>query len=516
MRLRRVLAVLTLAGAAMVAVPAAATGAPRTFHVDCFSGDDAGSGRAPSSAWRTLAKANSVRFGPGDRVLFHRGTRCAGTFEPTGSGTAGRPISAGAYGRGAKPGIDAGGALAAVLLRNVQGWEIRDLDLTDSGPPPGYRELRFGVYVVLTDFGIGRHYVVENVSVHDVNGCECQVPSDPTESGGIFFKADGDRTPTGFDDITVRHNTLRHVDRGGIGTSSSWERRPAYPQGLGSTWVPFTRMRISGNLLTDIGGDGIGVYNAQGAVVEDNVLRDYANRTISKFSVGATAYNSDRTLFRRNEISGGIGTEALPAQAFIIDGAAFDTVFEGNLTRGNRGGALIICVNEHTTSDRNVYRYNISQDDDSLGSYGPGAAPGVITAICAQPGRVEIYGNTIYSRVAQRLVANYTADRLSLRNNIFVGRDGGSSLDDRLSHYDHNLYASVTNPPPGEVGARYGDPKLLAPGTATSTGTAWGYLLRPGSPALRAGTPIPGGRDYFGFPVPHRAPSIGASAAPGR
>jgi len=63
-----------------------------------------------------------------------------------------------------------------------------------------------------------------------------------------------------------------------------------------------------------------------------------------------------------------------------------------------------------------------------------------------------------------------------------------------------------------------GDPRLVAPGKATSLTTAAGYRLRQGSPALAAGTVISGngGRDFFGNDVsPTARPNLGAYQGPG-
>ncbi|MGH3921862.1 MAG: hypothetical protein ACRDTT_03120, partial [Pseudonocardiaceae bacterium] len=210
------------------------------FYIDCDSGNDANAGTSPRTAWRTLARANQVTFGPGDSLLLRRGTMCHGVLSPQGSGTASNPIVVSAYGKGARPAIVADGARAAVYLYNVQGWEIRHLDISNPGARDG--TTRTGIYVLLENFGIGRHYVVDDVKVHDVVGCDCTGPeSDP--SGGVVFKAAGATAPTGFDGIRVSRSTVSGVDGYGIATSSLWDRRPQNPLGTG-TFVPISRVHI--------------------------------------------------------------------------------------------------------------------------------------------------------------------------------------------------------------------------------------------------------------------------------
>ncbi|MEU7169162.1 hypothetical protein AB0A70_31670 [Streptomyces morookaense] len=506
-------AVLALSCAGAVQ-QAGADSPPDSYYLDCAHGDDGSSGKDPGHAWKTLDKASSVTFRPGDRLVLRRGTQCGGTLAPKGSGAPGRPITVGAYGTGAKPEIAASGAQAAVLLRDVQGWELRDLDLSNHGGPPGPQDLRFGIYVVLTDFGTGSHYVVENVDVHDVNGCECQNPHQKDPSGGIVFKAAGTRQPTGFDDVVVQHNTLTRVDRQAIGTSSDWERRAEYPDGRGAGYVPMTRVRVLDNRLTDIGGDGIGIYNAKNARVERNVVRDYSMRT-TQYSAGLFAYNSDGTVFRFNDVSSVPGS--LPAQAFFFETANVGTVFEYNFSHGNSGGALAECNDPGATSKGNVFRYNISQDDKGSGTFPWGDRVSVINLFCGPVDGTHVYGNTFYTPDAENVISQSGDPVLRFTDNVFVGRAAGSAINDTRGHYDHNLYYGVQSPPTGDSHAVTADPRLLAPGTATSPEAAGGLRLRAGSPALDAGTSVAdnGGRDYFGNPIPPHTPNIGAYTGPG-
>ncbi|MEU9999140.1 hypothetical protein [Streptomyces sp. NPDC050848] len=156
-------------------------------------------------------------------------------FEPSGSGAPGVPVRVDAYGQGAKPRLQGGGARAAVLLENVEQWELRNLDVSNKGAAPGPQERRAGILFRLTDFGTGEHYVVDDVDVHDVNGSDHKGP-DP--SGGILFVVGGTATPTRFDGITVTDSTVKQVDRTGIATASSWGKRPEHPLSSAPGWAP--------------------------------------------------------------------------------------------------------------------------------------------------------------------------------------------------------------------------------------------------------------------------------------
>ncbi len=77
------------------------------FYVDAIKGDDNNQGNAPSEAWKTVTKVNSMRFEPGTKILFKRGqTFNSGPLLPQDNGEVGRPIVYGSYGNAKfRPGI---------------------------------------------------------------------------------------------------------------------------------------------------------------------------------------------------------------------------------------------------------------------------------------------------------------------------------------------------------------------------------------------------------------------------
>ncbi|WP_351234031.1 hypothetical protein [Streptomyces sp. NPDC002133] len=76
----------------------------------------------------------------------------------------------------------------------------------------------------------------------------------------------------------IEDSTVRHVDRTGIGTSSTWGRRAEHPNGPGTSWEAITGLRIQCNKVHDVGGDGIVVQTAKGALVEHTHVNGF-NRT---------------------------------------------------------------------------------------------------------------------------------------------------------------------------------------------------------------------------------------------
>src|SRR5512139_2560522 len=189
---------LSLAVAAGAALPLL-TGVPAafaatTYHVDCSAASNGDGGE--TTPWNSLDAANAATFGPGDSVLFKRGTRCTGTFAPQGSGLAGSPIVVGAYGdvTAAKPGIDGAGAADAVRLDGRQYWQLSDLDITNTATAAAARR---GVYVRIADTGTAKGFALTGLTVHDVTG------DGTADSAGVLFDAAAGSSRSNFDDVVI-------------------------------------------------------------------------------------------------------------------------------------------------------------------------------------------------------------------------------------------------------------------------------------------------------------------------
>jgi hypothetical protein len=79
--------------------------ANNAYYVDASAGNDSNDGRSPTTAWRTIAKVNASSFVAGDQVLFKRGEVWREQLTIPSSGSAGKPITFGAYGSGPAPAI---------------------------------------------------------------------------------------------------------------------------------------------------------------------------------------------------------------------------------------------------------------------------------------------------------------------------------------------------------------------------------------------------------------------------
>ncbi|MFH8983475.1 right-handed parallel beta-helix repeat-containing protein [Streptomyces varsoviensis] len=488
-------ALLMAAALAAAATPMATAAPGATYYLDCQSGNDTASGTSPATPWRTLAQASAHTYAPGERLLLKRGTECKGVLAPKGKGADGAPVQIDAYGSKSesKPHIEGGGTRAALLLVNTEQWEIRNLDLSNTGPKTK-TDRRAGLYAELTDYGIARHFVVEGIDVHDVLGADFK---DPDPSGGILFTVKGTKTPTRFDDLRVSRSTVRHVDRTGIATSSTWERGDE--TGLvQSTGVVFTH-----NKVYDVGGDGIVVQKSRGALVERNYV-DGFNRRSDGYNAGVWAWDSDDVLYQYNEVTGGHGTR--DSMAYDIDGGNNRNVYRYNYSHDNEGGFLLVCNAAGRVSDGNRVHDNISINDRNT------ASPyGVISVVCGASTDTRVYRNTVVTnRSDTALVSNRdNLTGVTFQDNVFVGAAGQDSpIHDTVSAYHNNLYWRTAQP--RDTAGLRTDPLLRS----AEPGVPDDVRLRAGSPARGAGSVKEGGKDgtaydYFGNPI-LEPPNIGA------
>lgn len=474
------------------------------YYVDSTAGSDGNSGTTPAQAWKTLTKVSATVFHPGDRILFKSGGVWTGQLWPKGSGTAERPIFIDKYGGDVLPMINGAGVSEdAVLLKNQEYWEIRNLAITNTGSTPGVRR---GVNLVAENGGDLHHLYLEGLNIRDVNGSDKD-----KANGGISYHAIGDVKPSRFVDLRIEGNTISHVDRSGIfGWSTHWVR---------SKWYPSLGVVIRNNVLDDIGGDGIVNVATDGAIVEYNVV-SHASQRSQDYNVGIWPWSADNTVIQYNEVYGTRGQH--DAEGFDSDWNSRNTIIQYNYSHDNDGGFLLIC-NEGSQSPADsagnvgtIVRYNISQNDHHRSIKLSGPVKNTL-----------IYNNTIYvgkeENVDVVLHTDWTgwASDTYFYNNIFyvegtarfsygvTGNPDGSYMpapgpgESTNNVYDYNVYYGVQ--PADDPHALTSNPLLANPGHARDFRNAGpAYALRRGSPAFDSGRKIEnsGGKDFLGTSVP--------------
>lgn len=470
------------------------------FHVDARGGDDTNSGLTPKDAWQSLEKLNATEFQAGDRLLFKAGESWSGQLKVRGSGRMedGKPrfITAGKYGAGAKPRLAGEGKFRdTLLIENVEFWRFEDLEITNQGPR---REAwRSGVKIFANDFGKMRHIHLRRLHVRDVNGDLRK----EHEGCGIYFEARGGNSH--FDQLTIEDCHLERTDRNGICQKGGRARSE--------------NVIILGNLLEDIGGDGIKLWGTNGGLIERNIVRG-ARARCTDHAAGIWPFACDDTLIQFNEVSGTKGTK--DGQGFDADYNCRRTVFQYNYSHGNEGGFMLICGPGKSYNEGTIIRYNISVRD------------GVNTARVFHFGgkstNTLVHNNTVVIGPGQDLPmvlhtewSEGRSENARFVNNLFIVEEGGRASYDfgtsRGNIFEDNVFAGRHEGLPPGVSISDAPPRLAGPLEPVS-GRASLAGFRPARDSIFPRGQViasSGGRDFFGVSLSKdMPPCIGAAEIP--
>jgi len=508
--------------------PGAATGA---FFVDSAAGSDANSGTTPATAWQTLTKVNATTFAAGSAVCFKAGGTWTGQLAPKGSGTAGAPNVIDQYGTGNKPRIAAGTSdLQAVLLQNVEYWELNNLELTNTKSAPGdYR----GVSVRGRDVGALNHIYIRSSFIHNVSGQVNWIGGDVADddppwvkfqtgwdaskrTGGIVVEVEAQSTTkTWFNDVVIENNVIQDTSFGGIifkqleGTVG-WGVRGSRTD---SKFTPHTNIVVRNNYLSQTGApygcNTIYLTGVQHVLVERNVTKDSGTSAIE-------AYNADDVRIQYNETFGTVQKAGgADSNGIDADRATTGTVIQYNYVHDNGDGILLCQI---AFGDA-IVRYNLIVNNKRHG----------INLHSDSSATNQIHNNLFFidginsgNLVATSGGTDLLAAGYTLRNNILhSSRAAAMVVTGSGVTYANNLFSGVS-----AVGsaAQMGAPSFVdaamrpsgsmaGPATAAALG---GLQVRAPSPAINNGVVIPnnGGVDFWGNALYNGAPDIGPFEAP--
>jgi hypothetical protein len=504
--LRQLLAVSIYLGLCHACSPWAC--AAETYYIDAVNGQDTSSGLSPGQAWQSLVKVNSQVFRPGDRILFKSGTRYAGQLAPQGSGRLVNDtpqfIAIDRYGEGARPRIDGQGKTrSTVYLYNVEYWQVRGLEITNTGPTrePGRR----GVTLHIKDFGTAHGIELRDLYIHDVNG---SLVKKKGGGSGILWHNEGRVTRSRFDGLLIEDCHLVRCARNGINSRGTSRR---------DQWWPSLNVVIRRNLLEQIPGDGIVPIGCDGALIETNVMRDCPRLLPQgEAAAGIWPWSSDNTIIQFNEVSD--HKAPWDAQGFDSDWNCRNTLIQYNYSHDNEGGFLLVCNNGSSKLPWNignqgtVVRYNISVNDGvrtaptRQGYFSPSFH---ISGPCQD---TKIYNNILYINRKQDENTDTTLLKMDnwggpwpentvFTNNIFYAEDRitydyGKARD---TVFSNNLYFGGHDNAPVDARAVRDAPRFVDPGQAPKgIGSLEGYRLQPSSPCIGAAAPVAnhGARDF--------------------
>ncbi|MDD4565893.1 MAG: hypothetical protein PHE79_10525 [Eubacteriales bacterium] len=427
--------------------------APATFYVDSVSGNDNSDGKSPQKALKSLYAVSKRYFQAGDKLLFKRGCTFSGSLTIKGCGEAGREILVGSYGSGNLPVIKARNGIG-VTLQAVH-IVVQELCVTN---PNG----TCGLYILAPTTGAVKNISVKNCEFRDIN---TNMTSMSFENAAVYAMAGGIE-PTWFDGLSISGNTIKNVNRVGVFVSSNWAYRPG---GWGNEelyvndtkgWYPSKNVKVSGNSLDTLGGDGIVVYGSDKPVLEKNIFyRGYqATKEKHSGSAGIWVHNTNDAIIQYNEVGYmDLSAGQADGEAYNIDIANKRTVLQYNYSHNNVAGFLLVCNNEGGLHTGHTVRYNVSIND--YGTYTLNynfAGLFLLTGDCKN---MNVYNNTFYMGGAARTCYPVYADNFNgggyvdgftFQNNIFHAESGISvkwKLNGTNWKFDNNIYSGTAVAP---------------------------------------------------------------------
>ncbi len=413
---------MACSGSSHVAQPVSVT----TYYLS-LSGNDAAAGTSPSTAWRTLGRANRAILRPGDRLLLQGGQPFAGqlTIGPADVGSPAHPLVISSYGGG--PATITSGRFG-VYVHDTGGVRITELNVVGQSP-------------VSNAWGPGQ-------------GQEPGGQPGSVATAGIYVNND---LPT---DQRLAHVIIDHVYASGFGEGIAVG---GVHSGAGFSDVHISDCLVSGN--TDAGLETYGPqFNADSPT--------YANRNVTVLDVVASQNHGDprvtshntgngivlgsvrdgRIIWSTADDNGGAGGDSTQGPTGIwafdstgisiehslsydnqavskVDGNGFgldqntsDSVMQDNLSYGNAGpGFLIYSRLSNGAQKNNIVRYNISSDDANDGN----TFNGGISIYGGTVSGIDVYQNTVVMSSASSLSApalrlGAGIHEITIRNNVFM------------------------------------------------------------------------------------------------
>ncbi len=478
------------------------------YYVDSAGGNDKNSGHSPQSAWATLEKVNQTQYKPGDKILFKSGCSWNGQLELKGSGSAETPIQINKYGEGKNPAIHGKGEkLHTLLLHNVEYWEIRNLEITNTGEESLAK--RRGIIVSAQDFGDCHHIVLDSLEIHHVNGSLIK-----KDGGGsaIYWQNRGDSVMTRFVDLQITNCFLHHCERNGINSGGYTNRKK---------WHPSLNVVIRHNLLEQIPGDGIVPIGTDGALIEYNVMRDCPDSfTTTEAAAGIWPWSADNTIIQFNEVSGHKAN--WDGQGFDSDWNCQNTIIQYNYSHDNYGGFLLVCnsgSNVHTAQNigttNTIVRYNVSIND-GIRPYktGPKAWFSPTIHLSGPIENTKLYNNVFVipekpSAEIDRTIVQmdnwggpWPLNTLFANNIFYVAENADFSFKgDVNTKFSNNCFFGKFENLPGDPAAIFENPRFV---NASATGSGFevlkNFMLTKSTPLKGKGIVIEnnGGKDLFG------------------
>jgi len=444
----------------------------RTFYVNAQSGNDNATGTSPSTAWRTLNKANSTAQ-PGDLFLL-RGTFSNQVIHPERSGTASAKI---VYREdpGATAILEGGQYDVIVWLDELSHVVVDGLELRNAPNP------------VLMRYS-GGHNWLRNLWIHDLGTNQIMTSSDnriensviegcgseSANAGECIWIADGAHRNV------IANNTIRNAGHGLVGVG-----------GDKTSMSPSEDNRVVSNDLDNPWASNVLIYGpGTRTVVECNKIHNTSTSGVNYARTGIQINGVDNVV-RYNEIfdnmSDGIQIQGYSFQG-LMQNATGNQIYHNTVY--NNGGAGLEIVQKDGDVSNNVIQNNIFWGNNTLSQRTWGGEKWDIWIDLYNANRVWPQGSLNGNVIRNNIMASSAAD--AGKGWMLIVRSAGGNYQYTRAQAESTFSGVSANleTNPLFVNAGSGD-----------------FLLQSGSPAIDAGLAI-SGMSFLG-----PAPDLGAHEA---
>lgn len=401
------------------------------YYVNAATGKDTHKGTCIDQAWQSIVPLATVKLKPGDSVLFATGQQFAGMLSIDNvKGLLHHPVVISNYlykGSKAKPVLDAGSELNAVLIRNASFIKVTGIEVTATVPYQNNSvsktaDMRCGILVEITKNEVFENIEVSDVVVHDVyynapgfirTAAETKSANGTQSYGwGIRFI---NNTETGkLTDVKILKSEVFKVCHTGIKVTANING--------------IQQLEIADCKVYQTGGPGMQFSGVTNGHIHHNSI-DHSGSTADSRNWGRGSglwtWSCTNIIieYNRFENANGPGDSA----GAHIDYNCNDVVLQYNLSANNAGGFCEILGNNNNCA----YRYNISINDGYREKGRNGAfQEGKIFWLSGYQGNDKksagpynsyFYNNTIYvsANIVPKIAVASSAAGVLIANNIF-------------------------------------------------------------------------------------------------
>jgi hypothetical protein len=401
------------------------------YYINAAIGNDANKGTSAYKCWKTISPIAFIQLKPGDAVLFATGQKFKGQLSLIQvKGLPEHPVLISNYlynGNKAKPILDAGNDLNALLIQNSSYIQVNGIEFTgilprENNNQPEKAAMRCGILVEVTKDEAYENIQLSDIVVHDVyynqpgfirSAAEIKT-ANGTQSYGWGIRVINNTKVGKLSNVKILKVEVYNVNHTGVKVTA-----PAYG---------IQQLEVADCKVYQTGGPGMQFSGITNGHIHHNTI-DHSGSTADSRNWGRGSglwtWSCSNILieYNRFENANGPGDSA----GVHIDFNCSDVVIQYNLSANNAGGFCEILGNNYNCA----YRYNISINDGHRVKGTNGAfQEGKVFWLSGYQGNEKknagpynsyFYNNTIYvgDHIVPKIAVSSSSDGVLIANNIF-------------------------------------------------------------------------------------------------